>query len=547
MDIFMQCEKDADDFTTEKNIVKGAKIDYGVQNQSIGQILLDIFHKYGDYTGWTESESGRQMTYAQIKDKSIRLALWFQQQGIGSGDVITICSSNCLNNYVVNYAILYVGAVYNPWHHEFTLESARYAFKLTRPKVMFVCSNMIDTIEKAAKLENLDVKIVTYEDFPNKEMIDDLIQASKEEDVDRFAVQKIEDPSTQIAGLLFSSGTSGAPKCVTMTYQSLLNIILTNAKVVIRPNDVILWYSVPYWIVSTVYTLSTVFRKNKVIICEKSYDFERICQLIEEHKINTVIGHPNLLVNFSKHKFANRYKLGSLNRVFVSASKLGQDTAEQFRNDFPHISLYQGYGMTEHGLIFMQNERCKNSESVGHIVPNAWVKIVEIETGQVLGFDEQGEICCKSPMLTPGYQNNPEATAETIDKEGWLHTGDIGYRDKNGEFFIVDRIKSVIRYRFHHIYPSEITEHLLRHPDVLAVGVTSFPHEEDVEHAIAFVQRVPGSKVTEDELVEHSAKLGYYKKLWGGVKFLDALPRTASGKIATNTLKEMAKSHAQNY
>ncbi|XP_001600989.2 luciferin 4-monooxygenase [Nasonia vitripennis] len=546
MDISTIDRTESENFIIQNNIVKGAKIDFGVKNQSLGQLLLDTFSQYADHLGWIEPETGKQITFGQMKDRSIRLALWLKQQGIGSGDIVTICSPNCLNNYVVMYSIFYVGAVYNSWHHEFTLDSARHAYKVAKPKIVFTTSLMIDTIQETIKLENGNTRIVVYDDCNNnKETFEDFIQMRKIKDVETFTARKIENLSTEPASLLFSSGTSGPAKAVKTNYNHLLNLILTCSFKHMIPNKVTLWYSTTYWILGMRSMLASVFSRSIVILCRK-YDPEYICQLIEKYQINLILGFPNFISSICKNKFYDRYDFSSVSEILVGGAKLSQHTIDGFRTHLSQVNRYQIYGMTENGLVCKQTNKCKSPTSVGYVVPNVQVKTIDQITGKTLGPNEAGEICVMSSFMFNGYYANMQATIETIDEDGWLHTGDVGYYDDSGEFFIIDRIKNIMKFRFHHIYPLDISELLLKHPDVVDVGVTSYPHEEDVEHVMAFVQKVPGSKVTEEELVELSSTLGFYKKLWGGVKFVDALPRTMTGKIATGALKEMAKAYADS-
>ncbi|KMQ86343.1 luciferin 4-monooxygenase [Lasius niger] len=199
-------------------------------------------------------------------------------------------------------------------------------------------------------------------------------------------------------------------------------------------------------------------------------------------------------------------------------------------------------GMTElGGFGTLQNSNNKNG-SCGTVVQDVQIKIVDLENAKVLEPNHLGELWLKTATIMNGYYKNLEATKSTVDEQGWLHSGDIGYIDEDGELFVIDRIKDLIKYRGHQISPGEIEGVLLLHPAVLEVAVTAIPHATDDEHPIAFVTKTPGAEVTEQELIDLVANnmMDQYK-LRAGVIFLNALPYTSSGKIAKRELKAMAK------
>ncbi|XP_068083083.1 luciferin 4-monooxygenase isoform X3 [Anabrus simplex] len=170
-------------------------------------------------------------------------------------------------------------------------------------------------------------------------------------------------------------------------------------------------------------------------------------------------------------------------------------------------------------------------------------KVVDEDTGRAVGPYVEGELCMKGPTLTKGYYRNPEATAAAIDKDGWLHSGDVAYYDDEGFFYIVDRIKDLIKYRGNHVAPVEIESQLLEHPEVKDCAVVGVKHDLNQERPMAVVIRQPGSKVTEKELVDLvQDKLAEHKWLRGGVRFVDELPMTPTGKVQRRKVRDMVNS-----
>lgn len=196
------------------------------------------------------------------------------------------------------------------------------------------------------------------------------------------------------------------------------------------------------------------------------------------------------------------------------------------------------------GLVIIQLPDTQ-SGSCGVITTNCEAKIVDRETGNLLGPNQPGELCIKSWARMNGYYRNLEATKATLDTEGWIHTGDLATYNEKGEFFIVDRLKELIKYQGHSITPIEIESVLQSHPAVLEVAVVGIPHPTDDEHPVAFVSKVPNKEVSAEELIKivETNLIDHYK-LRGGVKFLPSLPHTHSGKIARKELRAMAKTLA---
>ncbi|XP_047121193.1 luciferin 4-monooxygenase-like isoform X2 [Schistocerca piceifrons] len=172
-------------------------------------------------------------------------------------------------------------------------------------------------------------------------------------------------------------------------------------------------------------------------------------------------------------------------------------------------------------------------------------KVVHPESGEVLGPNSEGELCFRSPMVTKGYYRRPQATAQALHADGWFHSGDIGYYDENGFFFITDRLKDLIKYRGNHVAPSELEGILLTHPAVKEAAVVGVPHQLDQERPRAYVVLQPGASVTERDLLELvNCEVADFKRLRGGVRFLNALPKTATGKVSRRDLRKLAREEA---
>jgi acyl-CoA synthetase (AMP-forming)/AMP-acid ligase II len=247
---------------------------------------------------------------------------------------------------------------------------------------------------------------------------------------------------------------------------------------------------------------------------------------------------PPIMLALARHPAVGRYDLSSLHTIFSAAAPLG---AELERAVAARLGCHvkQGYGMTEAspGTHMAPHDPARGKPgSVGMPVPNTDCKLVDVETGAELGANEDGEICVRGPQVMKGYLNRPDSTAETIDSEGWLHTGDIGYADSDGHFFIVDRKKELIKYKGFQVAPAELEALLVTHAAVADAAVIPSPDEEAGEVPKAFVVLKSDHAATADGLIAFVAShVSPYKKI-RLVEFVDQIPKSPSGKILRRVL-----------
>lgn len=291
-------------------------------------------------------------------------------------------------------------------------------------------------------------------------------------------------------------------------------------------------------------TYGQLQRGNAVVPMGK-FDFTRMLEAIQEYKISYLTIVPPIMIAIAKQKVVERYDLSSLNEIVSGAAPLDKDTMEQCAKRLPQVTINQGYGLTEScgiATIAMPKEGNRHFGSAGALVPGLEAKIVNLETGKPLPPNQRGEVWLRGPNIMSGYFNNPSATKMTLDTEGWLHTGDMGYFDEEGGLFIVDRIKELIKYKGFQVAPAELEGLLLTHPQIADAGVIPLPDLKAGEVPIAYVVRTPGSSLTEKDAMDYVAKqVAPFKRLHR-VNFVDSIPKSASGKILRRELVAKAKS-----
>ena len=248
------------------------------------------------------------------------------------------------------------------------------------------------------------------------------------------------------------------------------------------------------------------------------------------------------MVLLAKSPLVDKYNLSSVRDIGCGAATLSKDIEDQVKKRLgTKLIIRQTYGMSESTLGTLTAQDIVKPGSVGSPIKGIYAKVID-ESGNALGPNQNGELCFKGKRIMKGYINNSEATRETIDTDGWLHSGDIGYYDDEFQFYIVDRLKELIKYKAFQVAPAEVEGILLSHPKIKDAGVIGIPDEECGELPFAFVVKQPGVQLTEKEVIsfvaENSSKA---KRLHGGVRFIDEIPKNLSGKILRRVLRELYK------
>lgn len=240
----------------------------------------------------------------------------------------------------------------------------------------------------------------------------------------------------------------------------------------------------------------------------------------------------------------------SVKFVMSGAAPIGAHDADRFTERAPNAQFFQGYGLTEASpVVLMSKLGSKNYASVGYPTPDTECKIIGLNDPEFrgLGPNETGELCFRGPQIMLGYHKNEKATMETITHDGWLRTGDIGHYDENNEFYVTDRLKELIKVKGFQVPPAELEEILRDHPALADAAVIGIPHRQRGEVPRAYVVKKKGAEVDEEAIKDFvKAKVAKYKRLEGGVEFIEAIPKNATGKILRRELKTLfeAKSAA---
>lgn len=304
-------------------------------------------------------------------------------------------------------------------------------------------------------------------------------------------------------------------------------------------NSISLSFSSLYWLSGVASLISGTLTAATRIITTTPFSPELAFRMIEKYKVNLIITPPLILTLLLQSPLIEEANLTSVRAYFCGGSHLPQHLNDKMKKYMKYGIIVHSYGLSEIcGGISINMAGVKSS--VGQLLPQISVKIIS-DDGKLLGVGDDGEIVAKPYYTFLGYYGNEEQTSTMLDADGWLHTGDIGHFDENGNLFVVDRKKDVIKHRGYQYSSAQIEDVISTHPSIAAVSVVSIPDDIATDLPAAVIVKVKNLKISEEEVFNLVAdKMSDYQRLLGGVYFVDELPITPSGKIRKNIVKQMA-------
>ncbi|KAF8099198.1 hypothetical protein N665_0248s0027 [Sinapis alba] len=495
--------------------------------------------------------TGKSYTYGETHLICRRVAAGLYKMGIRKGDVIMILLQNSAEFVFSFMGASMIGAVSTTANPFYTSQEIHKQVKSSGAKLIITHSHYVDklrNLDQETKIGTEDLTVITTEVPPPEDCLpfstllltDDEITTS----LDVVDVVGGDDA----AALPFSSGTTGLPKGVVLTHKSLITSVAQqvdgdNPNLYLKSNDVVLCVLPLFHIYSLNSVLLNSIRSGATVLLMHKFEIGALLELIQRHKVTVAALVPPLVIALAKNPTVNSYDLSSVRLVLSGAAPLGKDLEDSLSRRLPQAVLGQGYGMTEAGPVlsmslgFAKEPIPSKSGSCGTVVRNAELKVVHLETRLSLGYNQPGEICIRGQQIMKEYLNDPEATSATIDEEGWLHTGDIGYVDEDDEIFIVDRLKEVIKFKGFQVPPAELEALLINHHSIADAAVVPQGDEVAGEVPVAFVVRSNGNGITEEDIKEYIAKQVVFYKRLHKVFFVPSIPKSPSGKILRKDLK----------
>jgi acyl-CoA synthetase (AMP-forming)/AMP-acid ligase II len=337
--------------------------------------------------------------------------------------------------------------------------------------------------------------------------------------------------------LPYSSGTTGLPKGVVLTHRNLVASVRQLGRCLRLSSRDTLIAVVPFChVMGFVVMLAAGLSAGATVVTMPRFEFTRFLGLIEEHRATVVVGAPPIAAGLARHPLVDAHDLSSVELIVSGGAPLSAELQTELSERFPQAAVGQGWGMTETSVGATGPDRDSGTApgSVGRVLPNTELRVVDTETNSDLGAGEAGELWVRGPQVMQGYLNRPEDTAAVLDGDGWLRTGDLGMVDPDGNVFVVDRLKELIKVSGYQVAPAELEALLSAHPGVADAAVIGTPDERRGEVPVAVV--VPREELgAADLLAWFAERVSPYKRI-RAVRFTDSIPRTPSGKVLRRLL-----------
>ncbi|XP_065221532.1 uncharacterized protein LOC135846386 [Planococcus citri] len=484
----------------------------------------------------------RKLTIEAVLSQSIILAAELQALGCRPGLVVGIICENGLDYPVIMMAIFRTGATVACFNPSYSIGELEHTMNVTQPHLLFVDSSSSAKITQCSSKFKCLKHIISLEDNVKPPKLNYSSLLSRKNTLN-YIPPSVSELNTSL--ILFSSGSTGLPKGVMLSNISVIYLfnMMKLQKEMLLDYDPVTLSVIPMFHGYGVLLVLRSFVTGGCILSLKKFNPEQFLAAIEKYKVTDLALVPALMIFLAKHPIVNNYNLSSIRNVSCGAAPLSFEIEDEVKTKLKLDKVIKGYGMTETTVLctYAPPGIDITAGSVGKLLPGLLAKVIDIHTGELLESGQEGEICVKGILIMQGYYNNKKETENTIDPDGWLHTGDVGYYNDDEEFFIVDRIKDLIKYKGLQVAPAELEALLLKHPCVKDVAVIGVPDDIAGEVPRAFVVKM--KDVTEKELVDYIAEqVAPHMKLRGGVKFITEIPRNTNGKILRRELRKWLQS-----
>ena len=511
-------------------IFRGPFPDTTIPEAHLTDFILQRAGARGSKPALIDGLTGRILTYADVAKLVPAVAAGLAKRGFEKGQVFGILSPNLPEYGILFHAVALAGGISTLVNPLYTEREIAHQLKDAGTRFLITVPQLLEKARAAAQEAGIE-EVFVFGEAEGATSFNSLIDY--EGAVPAVAINVRED----LVALPYSSGTTGFPKGVMLTHYNLVaNIRQMEGLCYFSHEDTIICVLPLFHIYGLAVILNLGLYTGATIVMLSRFELDQFLKTISDYRVTLAHLVPPVVLALSKHPIVDDYDLSSLKTIFSGAAPLGS-ALTQTCVDRLGCQIRQGYGMTETSPVTHSSPADPGQVkfgSVGVPAPNTECKIVDLETGAALGPNQEGEVCVRGPQIMKGYLNQPEATAGTIDPDGWLHTGDIGYADEDGHFFIVDRAKELIKYKGFQVAPAELEGILLTHPAISDAAVVPSPDDEAGEVPKAYV--VLKGEATPDEIMAYvAARVAPHKKI-RSVELIDKIPKSPSGKILRRLL-----------
>ncbi len=523
------------------------QLDLPLRTATTAELVLEASRRFADRAAI--EDAGERIDYADLATRALDVARGLIQLGVKPGDRVAVWAPNCARWILATLGLQMAGAVLVPINTRMKAAEATDIIVRSGTRVLFSVGDFLDTDYPAQLVEpcanQLDMTIImsARKGAPLAKSLDwdAFIEQGQVVSESCARVRAAELTEDSLADLMFTSGTTGKPKGVMSTHGAGLRAFAEFAKTLgLAPDDRFLivnpfFHTFGYkagWLCSLMCGVT--------ILPHPVFDADEVLERIEQDRVSVLPGPPTLYLSLLAHPELAKKDLSSLRAASTGSSSIPPILIERMRNELGFKVVTTAYGLTECSGIATICDPDDPAEVIagtsGKAIAGTEVAIFD-QDGQQLGPNEDGEICVRSPNIMLGYYQNEAATAEAIDADNWLHTGDVGSLDENGYLRITGRLKDMFIVGGFNCYPAEIEAALVEHPEVAQVAVIGVPDERMGEVGCAFVVKKHGSRLIDQDLIHWSREKMANYKVPRQVRFVSALPVNASNKVDKLVLK----------
>jgi acyl-CoA synthetase (AMP-forming)/AMP-acid ligase II len=514
--------------------------DVTLPSGTLSEFVFEHAAGWADSPALIDGPSGRTLTYRGLRALIERCKAALAARGFARGDVLCLYSPNVPEYAAVFFAVAELGGTNTTSNPMYGADELAKQLKDSGAKIIVTAPHLAEKALAAAKAAGI-AEVIAWADAPGCVPFASFAAHAAGAAVPSAAI----DAAHDLVALPYSSGTTGLPKGVMLTHRNLVaNLAQIDFVDSTAPGDHLIGVLPFFHIYGMVVVLCGVLRKGGCVVTMPQFDLEQYLRLTSTYGCRRAYLVPPIALALAKHPIVDQFDLSKLKFVTSGAAPMGRELEESCSARIGCI-VKQGYGMTEASPVTHftpEDPAFVRHGSCGMLVPNTECRVVSIETQQDVALGEQGELLIRGPQIMRGYLNNPEASAQAVDAEGWLHTGDVGCADADGFFYIVDRLKEFIKYKGFQVAPAELEGVLLTHSAVADCAVIPMADAEAGEIPKAFV--VTRREVTSEELIAHVAgAVASFKKV-RVVEFIEKIPKSPSGKILRRELIALERSRA---
>jgi len=534
-------------------------------NMTLGELLDDQAAKYPENDAVVYVEKGIRYTYEQFRGICELAARGFMEMGIKKGDHVAVWAENQPEWSITQFATGKMGAIlvtvntnYQAMELEYLLKHSDTqtlilsdGLRVNYPEVLYkICPELKHSRPGELDSKNLPhLKNVIYigqgETPPGMFHWEEVLERGfKVTEAELRERQKSLNPD-EVINMQYTSGTTGFPKGVMLTHKNIIADAAYIAECMDFTEKDRLCIPVPFFhCFGCVLGTLVCVTKGATMVPLVKFDPEGVLKTIEQERCTAVHGVPTMFIAELEHPSFEQYDLSSLRTGIMAGSPCPVKVMKQVINDMGAEEITIAYGLTEASPVITQTRTAdpleKRVNTVGKALPNVEVKIVDPDTGKEVEYGAQGELCTRGFHVMKGYYKMPEATAEAIDDEGWLHTGDLAVMEEDGYCKITGRLKDMIIRGGENIYPREIEEYFYQHPQIKDIQVIGIPDEKYGEEVMAFIQLKKGEEVTPEEIFDYFKDQISWHKLPKRIEIVEEFPLTASGKVQKYKLRKLA-------